>query len=335
MKRLMEEQLVTDKETGELRRVRYSDIVILLRSLSGWADAFAGVLNEAGIGLHRSCNRIFFGGRGTDRGGLVCYGFWINPDRIFRLLRSFGSPIVGMTDEELARLRLTDKEASFHDCVLQRCVLLAEGAEAKEHAAEQEQPQEQPFEQKLHRFYTMYQRLRKLVPDTPIHELIEILLKETGYGNYAAAMPAGRRRRANLQMLVEKAIAYENTSYKGLFHFVRYIDELQKYDVDFGEADLTGEQDDVVRIMSIHKRKGLEFPVALCARAWEKFQSSGRQKPHGASPGVWHGLRPDGWKAARKDADDRKAGNRKADRSGESREELRVIYRRSQERRRN
>ena len=270
MKRLMEEQLVTDKETGELRRVRYSDIVILLRSLSGWADAFAGVLNEAGIPAYTVLATGYFSAVEVQT-VLSMLRILDNPRQDIPLAAVLRSPIVGMTDEELARLRLTDKEASFHDCVLQRCVLLAEGAEAKEHAAEQEQPQEQPFEQKLHRFYTMYQRLRKLVPDTPIHELIEILLKETGYGNYAAAMPAGRRRRANLQMLVEKAIAYENTSYKGLFHFVRYIDELQKYDVDFGEADLTGEQDDVVRIMSIHKSKGLEFPVVFVSGLGKNF----------------------------------------------------------------
>ena len=270
MKRLMEEQLVTDKETGELRRVRYSDIVILLRSLSGWADAFAGVLNEAGIPAYTVLATGYFSAVEVQT-VLSMLRILDNPRQDIPLAAVLRSPIVGMTDEELARLRLTDKEASFHDCVLQRCALLAEGAEAKEQAAEQEQPQEQPFEQKLHRFYTMYQRLRKLVPDTPIHELIEILLKETGYGNYAAAMPAGRRRRANLQMLVEKAIAYENTSYKGLFHFVRYIDELQKYDVDFGEADLTGEQDDVVRIMSIHKSKGLEFPVVFVSGLGKNF----------------------------------------------------------------
>ena len=79
------------------------------------------------------------------------------------------------------------------------------------------------------------------------------------------------RRRANLDMLVEKAIAYENTSYKGLFHFVRYIDELQKYDVDFGEADLTSENEDVVRIMSIHKSKGLEFPVVFVCGMGKNF----------------------------------------------------------------
>lgn len=72
-------------------------------------------------------------------------------------------------------------------------------------------------------------------------------------------------------MLVEKAIAYENTSYKGLFHFVRYIDELQKYDVDFGEADMVGENEDVVRIMSIHKSKGLEFPLVFVCGLGRNF----------------------------------------------------------------
>ena len=271
IQRLMEEQLVTDKETGELRRVRYSDIVILLRSLSGWADAFAGVLNEAGIPAYTVLATGYFSAVEVQT-VLSMLRILDNPRQDIPLAAVLRSPIVGMTDEELARLRLTDKDASFHDCVLQRCALLAEAAEDQARAEEQEQPaEEQVFEQKLHRFYTMYQRLRQLVPDTPIHELIEILLKETGYGNYAAAMPAGRRRRANLQMLVEKAIAYENTSYKGLFHFVRYIDELQKYDVDFGEADLTGEQDDVVRIMSIHKSKGLEFPVVFVSGLGKNF----------------------------------------------------------------
>ncbi len=206
------------------------------------SPAFAGVLNEAGIPAYTVLATGYFSAVEVQT-VLSMLRILDNPRQDIPLAAVLRSPIVGMTDEELARLRLTDKDASFHDCVLQRCALLAEAAEDQARAEEQEQPaEEQVFAQKLHRFYTMYQRLRQLVPDTPIHELIEILLKETGYGNYAAAMPAGRRRRANLQMLVEKAIAYENTSYKGLFHFVRYIDELQKYDVDFGEADLMGEQ---------------------------------------------------------------------------------------------
>ena len=87
-------------------------------------------------------------------------------------------------------------------------------------------------------------------------------MEETGYQAYVYALPGGEIRRANLEMLMEKAIAYENTSYRGLFHFIRYMEQLQKYDVDFPLAE--GEEaEDAVRIMSIHKSKGLEFPVVL------------------------------------------------------------------------
>lgn len=84
-------------------------------------------------------------------------------------------------------------------------------------------------------------------------------------------MPAGETRRANLDMLVEKASEYEKTSYKGLFHFIRYIENLKKYNSDFGEASTVGEEDNTVRIMSIHKSKGLEFPVVFLAGMGKKF----------------------------------------------------------------
>lgn len=272
IRQLMREQKVTDKETGELRPAKYSDIVILLRSLSGWADAFAAVLNDAGIPAHTVLATGYFSTVEVQT-VLSMLRILDNPRQDIPLTAVLRSPIVGLTDEELALLRLTDEKESFHDCVLGKCEELcaacgnAGDIDAK---ADGGIPLE-AYEQKLYDFYIMYLQLRKLVPDTPIHELIEILLKETGYGNYAAAMPAGKRRRANLDMLVEKAIAYENTSYKGLFHFVRYIDELQKYDVDFGEADMTGENEDVVRIMSIHKSKGLEFPIVFVSGLGKNF----------------------------------------------------------------
>lgn len=258
IKQIMREQNVTDKVTGELRPARYSDIVILLRSLSGWADAFSAVLNDAGIPAHTVLATGYFSAVEVQT-VLSMLRILDNPRQDIPLTAVLRSPIVGMTDEELALLRLADREESFHDCVLRKC------------EEQQKELSLEPYEQKLHKFYAMYLQLRKRVPDTPIHELIEIILKETGYGNYAAAMPAGKRRRANLEMLVEKAIAYENTSYKGLFHFVRYIDELQKYDVDFGEADMTGENEDVVRIMSIHKSKGLEFPIVFVSGLGKNF----------------------------------------------------------------
>ena len=198
------------------------------------------------------------------------------------------SPMAGLTDEELAVLRLEDGSVPFHEAVLE----LAEGLyeedgqkEISDSEADSEADQKQgrnadgkkeddietTAHRKLLKFYKKYRQLRQLVPDTPIHELIEIILRETGYGHYVAAMPAGSRRTANLNMLLEKAAAYEKTSYKGLFHFVRYIDELQKYDVDFGEADMVGENEDVVRIMSIHKSKGLEFPIVIVSGMGKNF----------------------------------------------------------------
>ncbi|MGN0350041.1 MAG: helicase-exonuclease AddAB subunit AddA [Roseburia sp.] len=259
IQKLKEEQLVTDKETGELRPVKYSDIVILLRSLSGWAERFVEVLNDSGIPAHTISSTGYFSATEVQI-VLSMLKILDNPRQDIPLTAVLRSPICGLTDEELALLRLAWKEEPFHVCVLEKCMELSE---KEENLSE--------LEQKLKRFWTCYEKLRAMVPDTPIHELIEIMLKETGYGNYAAAMPAGDRRRANLQMLLEKAIAYENTSYKGLFHFVRYIEELQKYDVDFGEADTVGENEDVVRIMSIHKSKGLEFPVVIVAGMGKNF----------------------------------------------------------------
>ena len=87
-------------------------------------------------------------------------------------------------------------------------------------------------------------------------------------------MPGGAQRRANLQMLVEKAMEYESTSYRGLFNFIRYVEQLQKYQVDFGEVNIRGEQEDTVRIMSIHKSKGLEFPIVFAAGMGKRFNMS-------------------------------------------------------------
>ena len=112
---------------------------------------------------------------------------------------------------------------------------------------------------------------RRIIPYTPIHELLWRILEETGYGNYVSALPGGEQRQANLDMLVEKARSFESSSYKGLFHFVRYVEQLQKYDVDYGEASMEDEQSDTVRIMTIHKSKGLEFPIVFAAGMGKKF----------------------------------------------------------------
>ena len=201
IRKLMISQKVTDKATGELRAVRYSDIVILLRSLSGYADSFAAVLNEAGIPAHTVSATGYFSAVEVQT-VLAMLRILDNPRQDIPLAAVLKSPIAGLTDEELGRLRAHDRSVPFCECVLARCRELAQSEESLAEG----------YEKKLREFWKLYERLRALVPDTPIHELIEIVLKESGYGNYAAAMPAGARRRANLRMLVEKAIAYENTS---------------------------------------------------------------------------------------------------------------------------
>jgi ATP-dependent helicase/nuclease subunit A len=283
IRQLMKTQPVTDKATGALRPVRYSDIVILLRSLSGWADSLVEVLNENGIPAHTVSSTGYFSAVEVQT-VLSMLRILDNPRQDVPLAAVLRSPMAGLSDEELAVLRLEDGSVPFHEAVLE----LAEGlyeedgqkeisnpeADQKQGKNADEKPEnhiESTAHQKLLEFYKKYRQLRQLVPDTPIHELIERILQETGYGHYVSAMPAGKRRMANLNMLLEKAAAYEKTSYKGLFHFVRYIDELQKYDVDFGEADTVGENEDVIRIMSIHKSKGLEFPVVFVSGMGKNF----------------------------------------------------------------
>lgn len=287
IKHLMKTQPVTDKAAGTLRAARYSDIVILLRSLSGWADSLVEVLNENGIPAHTVSSTGYFSTVEVQT-VLSMLRLLDNPRQDIPMAAVLRSPMAGLTDEELAVLRLEDGSVPFHEAVLE----LAEGLyeedgqkEISDSEADSEEDQKQgrnadgkkeddietTAHRKLLKFYKKYRQLRQLVPDTPIHELIEIILRETGYGHYVAAMPAGSRRTANLNMLLEKAAAYEKTSYKGLFHFVRYIDELQKYDVDFGEADMVGENEDVVRIMSIHKSKGLEFPIVIVSGMGKNF----------------------------------------------------------------
>ena len=283
IKHLMKTQPVTDKAAGTLRAAHYSDIVILLRSLSGWADSLMEVLNENGIPAHTVSSTGYFSTVEVQT-VLSMLRLLDNPRQDIPMAAVLRSPMAGLTDEELAVLRLEDGSVPFHEAVLELAEgLYEEGGQIQISNSEEDQKQGRNVDEKtenhieitahrkLLKFYKKYKQLRQLVPDTPIHELIEIILRETGYGHYVAAMPAGNRRTANLNMLLEKAAAYEKTSYKGLFHFVRYIDELQKYDVDFGEADMVGENEDVVRIMSIHKSKGLEFPIVIVSGMGKNF----------------------------------------------------------------
>ena len=125
--------------------------------------------------------------------------------------------------------------------------------------------------EKLEKTVKLIEGLRKMAVYLPMHSLLHRIFDLTGYYDYVSAMPAGETRRANLDMLVEKASSYEATSYRGVFHFIKYIEKLKKYNTDFGEASTVNEQGNTVRIMSIHKSKGLEFPIVIVAGMGKMF----------------------------------------------------------------
>lgn len=254
---------VWDKKSGKYRTAQYRDMVILLRSTTGWTGTFLSVLLNEGIPAYAESRTGYFTTVEVET-VLSMLSVIDNPMQDIPLAAALKSPMGGITDEELARLMGWYKR------------LLPKGQDRGIYGAvrawtELAESQGDELTQKLIRFQTLLQKLRRQSVYLPIHELIYQVYEDTGYYRMVSAMAAGETRRANLDMLVEKAVEYENTSYKGLFHFIRYIENLKKYHSDFGEASVVGEEENTVRIMSIHKSKGLEFPVVFLAGMGKKF----------------------------------------------------------------
>lgn len=272
IRRVMAEGKVWDREAGAFRSVRYGDIVILLRSLTGWGDVYARVLNAAGIPAHTESRTGYFTTIEIQT-LLNLLRIVDNPRQDIPLAAVMKSMIGGFTDVELAKIKSAYPDVKFHEA----CRKYAE-KKKKENVKKQDAKGkdaectiEVQIQEKLQTFFHNLRTYREHAEFLPIHELIEELLRITGYGDYLAAEPAGAQREANVRMLIERAIAFEKTSYRGLFHFVRYMEQLQSYKEDFGEAGILGENENAVRIMTIHKSKGLEFPVVIVAGLGKSF----------------------------------------------------------------
>lgn len=270
--------MVWDKGAEEYRPVRLGDMVILLRSLSGWSEVFVNVLMNEGIPAYAQTKTGYFNTVEVET-VLSLLAVVDNPMQDIPLAAVMRSPMVSMTDEEMAWLVAAYKRApekgqdrGVYGAFMHWKENGGEGVDAPEEAV-------RSIGEKLACLETLLEGLRRDARYLPVHQLLYRAFEASGYYDYVSAMPAGETRRANLDMLVEKAIAYEATSYKGLFHFIRYIEKLKKYDTDFGEANVAGEQADTVRIMSIHKSKGLEFPVVFLAGMGKRFN---KQDAYGA-----------------------------------------------------
>ena len=309
---------VTDRAGGELRPVRYSDMVILLRTNSGWDEEFKAVLEEEGIPVYITSRTGYFGASEVQE-LLQVLRVLDNPRQDIPLFGMMKSVFGGFTEEEIALIRSRRRDCTLYEAAAEYGTVQpvrelvfpeeagrgepellaaeypgrqsgepgeeaawsehsadgakhsADGAKHSADGAEEMQPPKDSLCEKTARFLTMLEEYRRCTVYMPVRELLTKLVTDFDYLNYVTALPAGGKRRANVEMLFTRASEFEKTSYFGLFHFIRYMEQLEKYDVDYGEAELLDENADVVRIMSIHRSKGLEFPVTFVCGLSKRF----------------------------------------------------------------
>lgn len=251
---MLENGKVTDKKTGELRPARLGDMVILLRTMSGWSDTFASVLGSYGIPVITGSSTGYFSALEIQT-ILNFLRVLDNQKQDIPLTAVLHSPIGNLDSSEMAKIRGEYPEDAYYDA----CVKYAsEGTETD-------------LRKKLQDFWGLVTGLRNKAEYLPIHKLLWEIYDRTSYDQVVRLQPNGEVRHANLQMLVQKALDFENTSYRGLFNFVRYIEQLQKYEVDYGVAESSVGNENAVRIMSIHKSKGLEFPIVFVSGLAKTF----------------------------------------------------------------
>lgn len=250
--------LVFDKEG--YRAVEYQDIVILLRSMSGWAEEFVEVLSARGIPAYADTQTGYFSA--IEVKTILNFLLIIdNPLQDIPMTAVLRSSIGKFSDEELSLIRIWDSKHTMYESLC---------SYSKREEEENQSKLEVEIKNKILKFFALLDMLREKVPYTSVYDLLKEIYKQTGYYEYVTILPAGTIRRGNLDMLLQKALDFENTSYQGLFHFNRYIEKLHQYNIDFGEAGGVHSKN-AVRIMSIHKSKGLEFPVVFVGGMGKQF----------------------------------------------------------------
>lgn len=278
IRRLKETYLVTDQASGDLRPVRYGDIAILLRSGSGFDETLKEVLKQYGIPAHLTASSGYFSSEEI-RTTLHFLRILDNPLQDIPLFGVLRSPFGSFTENDIARLRALCPEGKLYEA-LQLCCGESEDMAGGGAIPDGEKAQlmDQELLEKGKRMLDLICRYRKKVPYEPVRTLLREFLAETGYMQHMTAFPGGEKRRANLEMLLLKAADFEKTGSHGLFAFIRYMEQLEKYEVDYGEAGIVDEHADVVRIMSIHKSKGLEFPVCIIAGLAKRFNTKDQSR---------------------------------------------------------
>lgn len=263
IKKMIEDgETIVDEKTGDFRPVMLSDIVILLRSMKDVSNVFVKVLNQYGIEAVCETTEGYFQ---TEEVKTACNFLKVidNPRQDIPLTAVMLSPVFDFSEQELALIKISAGDTAWYDAVE------AYGREGEDEA----------LRKKCGEFTGKLNEWRQKSLYMTVSELLSYLLTDSGYMDIMTVKDGGKQRRENLKLLVEKAGDFEKTSFYGLFHFNRYIEKILTYEVDYGEAASGKNYENTVTIMSIHKSKGLEFPVVFVSCMGKQFNHNEVRSP--------------------------------------------------------
>ena len=263
---------VYDADENIYRPAEYRDIVILTRSVTGWADTFADALMDRGIPAYTDSSTGYFSVREIQ---VILSMLTIvdNPVQEISLAAAMMSYFGGFTAAELGMVRKLGREhadKNVHNNLYEHLKVtagLGEVVAAHGKAIAADDLNIKRLSGKCALFLAKLTEYRDKSSVEPLYDLCWEMIYDSGYYDYVGTMPAGAQRQANLNVLLERAAGYGKSSYSGLFNFLRYIERLKKFDEDFAEGAASLDNENLVRIMSIHKSKGLEFPIVILAGA--------------------------------------------------------------------
>lgn len=249
---LNSDYMVFDKKLG-YRKIRPKDIVILLRATSNLSPIYEKEISDLELPVFSDTSGTYLD---TVEIQTILSVLKIidNPLQDIPLVVVLRSSICNFTDNDLITIRLTDRNCNFYEALI-KTRLICDG----------------DLKNKIESFLEKLEKWKSISQYMPLDEFIWQIYLDTGYYQYVGLLPNGAMRQANLKTLFEKAKQYEKASFKGLFNFIQFIDKLKKQNGDLASAKLIGENEDVIRIMSIHKSKGLEFPVVFLCNSHKKF----------------------------------------------------------------
>ena len=252
---LKSKEQIYDKKKGEYRAIEYRDIAVLLRATLDKAPIFEKEILDLGYQVFSDVSKEYL--ESTEVETILSYLKIIdNPDNDIALVTVLRSKIYNFTDNDLLKIRLCDKNSSYYKALI---------------TYSEAEKEEVDLLNRVKKFLADVEEKQSEAEYIPLNELIWKIYVDTGYYNYVSLMPGGVLRQANLKMLFERAKEYDKVSFSGLFNFIKFIEKLKSSNSDLSAAKIIGENDNVIRIMSIHKSKGLEFPVVFICNSGKRF----------------------------------------------------------------